>query len=305
MTNDKRRHQSIRAVLILSFIVLLMLPVGCNPRPVKLDERVFRLLWVGYTPPSSNPIKGVEATPEAIREDLLALRKAGFNGLVTYGSSGVLGRELPGLAEATGFQGLILGIWDPANQDEISAAKSAARNPVVVGFCVGNEGLGERYQMSTLSAAIQNLRDATSKPVTTTEVFEKYSDERLLHLGDWAFPNAHPYFHSQLDAEAAARWTRSAYEDLVRRSDRPVILKEVGLPTAGDPSENLSEAAQARYYQELAKTEVRFVYFEAFDQPWKTDLPAEPHWGIFKADRTPKMCGLWLIDRAEGRISDQ
>lgn len=266
---------------------------------------MFRILWVGYTPPSSDPVKGVEATPEAIREDLSVLRKAGFNGLVTYASSGMLGRELPGLAEALGFQGLILGIWDPANQDELSAAKAAARNPVVVGFCVGNEGLGERYQLSTLVAAVQNIRDATGKPVTTTEVFEKYADERLRRLGDWTFPNVHPYFHSQLDAEAAARWTRAAYEDLAGRSDRPVILKEVGLPTAGDPSENLSEAAQARYYQELAKTEVQFVYFEAFDQPWKTDLPAEPHWGIFRADRTPKECGLWLIGRAEGRVSDQ
>jgi hypothetical protein len=69
----------------------------------------------------------------------------------------------------------------------------------------------------------------------------------------------------------------------------------VGLPTAGDPAGRLSEANQKKYYFKLAKTDVKFVYFEAFDQPWKTHLPIEPHWGIFHADRTPKLLGLHLM----------
>jgi len=258
-------------------------------------EKVSRIVWVAYSPPTADPDRGVEATPEAIHEDLTVLRNAGFTGLVTYSSSGVLGRELPALAESLGFQRLIMGIWDPFNQEEIAVADAAAELPIVLGFCVGNEGLRKRYEMPVLSAAIQSLREATGKPVTTTEEIDDYADEDLLRLGDWVFPNVHPYFHNQLDPDAAVRWTQAAFDDFKRRTDRFVMFKEVGLPTAGDPEGKLSEANQEKYYLELAKMDVQFVYFEAFDQPWKTHLPIEPHWGIFLSDRTPKLLGLHLM----------
>jgi hypothetical protein len=105
----------------------------------------------------------------------------------------------------------------------------------------------------------------------------------------------HPYFHNQLDPELAVRWTQAAYDDFRRRTERFVLFKEVGLPTAGDPGAVLSEATQAAYYRELAKVDVLFVYFEAFDQPWKTHLPVEPHWGLFRSDRTPKAAALQLM----------
>jgi exo-beta-1,3-glucanase (GH17 family) len=266
----------------------------------KWQEELLRIVWVAYSPPSADPGKGVEPTPTAISEDLAVLRKAGFTGLVTYGSSGLLGRELPALAQSQGFQGLIPGIWNPSNQEEISAAEAAAKNPIVLGFCVGNEGLRHRYQLLELSAAVEGLRKKTGKPVTTTEIIEEYSDENLLRLGDWVFPNAHPFFHNQLDPERAVGWTKAAFDDLKRRADRPVIFKEVGLPTAGDPQGRLSEAAQEQYYVGLAKTDVKFVYFEGFDQPWKTHLPIEPHWGIFQADRTPKVLAKRLMENATG-----
>lgn len=258
-------------------------------------EKVSSIIWVAYSPPEADPYKGVEASLDSIREDLTVLRRAEFTGLVTYSSSGILGYGLPTLAQSQGFQGLIMGIWDPFNQEEIAAAKAAAGLSIVFGFCVGNEGLQKRYEMPALSTVIQDLRETTGKPVTTTEEIDDYSDEDLLQLGDWVFPNAHPYFHNQLDPDAAVRWTQAAYEDFKRRTDRFVMFKEVGLPTAGDPEGRLSETAQEQYYHELAKTDVRFVYFEAFDQPWKTLLPIEPHWGIFHSDRVPKLLGWRLM----------
>lgn len=256
-------------------------------------EKLTSIVWVGYSPPSSNPLKQIEATPAAIQADLAILRKAGFTGLVTYSSSGVLGRELLALAQTLGFEGIIVGIWNPNNAREIAAAKAVANSPLVIGYCVGNEGLGSRYQLSTLARVIQDIRKATGKPATTAETIERYSNDDLLQLGDWVFPNVHPYFNNQLDPDRAVDWTKGAYEDLKRRARNPIIFKEVGLPTAGGPQ--LSEAAQQRYYLRLAKTDVPFVYFEAFDQPWKTHLPVEPHWGIFRADRTPKQLGQWLF----------
>src|SRR5258707_1457666 len=76
------------------------------------------------------------------------------------------------------------------------------------------------------------------------------------------------------------------------------MLKEVGLPTDGDADRVLSERAQCDYYDALAQTEVRFVYFEAFDLLWKSHLPIEAHWGIFHSDRTPKVLARRLSDQA-------
>jgi exo-beta-1,3-glucanase (GH17 family) len=270
------------------------IPHGVTP---EWEGTVARLTWVAYSPPSADPDKNLEATPDAIREDLVVLRSAGFTGLVTYSSTGVLGRELPRLAQEQGFQGLIIGVWDPTSQEEITDAQAVAALPIVLGYCIGNEGLGDRYQLDVLSKAIDDMHTATGKPVTTTEQIDDYTDTNLLQIGDWIFPNVHPYFHNKLDPDAAVRWTQAAYDDLKRRTQRFVMFKEVGLPTAGDQASQLSEANQAQYYRALAQTNVRFVYFEGFDQPWKTQLPVEPHWGIFYSDRTPKLLGWQLMGK--------
>lgn len=39
------------------------------------EGRLVRLVWVCYSPPNSDPPRGVEATPEAIRDDLAVLRR--------------------------------------------------------------------------------------------------------------------------------------------------------------------------------------------------------------------------------------
>ena len=215
--------------------------------------------------------------------------------MISYSSSGILGRDFPKIAEKIGFQGLIMGIWDPNSEEEITTAKGASKNPILLGFCVRNEGLWERYDLSELSEAIQHLHEITGKPVTTTEQLDDYEDEDLILPGDWLFPNVHPYFYNQLDPDDAVFWTQEAFKYLTEKSDKFVLFKEVGLPTAGDEEGRLSENNQKEYYVKLAETDVKFVYFEAFDQPWKTHLPIEPNWGIFKSDRTPKALGCYLI----------
>jgi len=294
------RHYACCLISASNIVLWMMLCCAMEMRASAQDGREWQktvsgIAWVAYTPPSGNPNQRIEPTQQAIKDDLKILSHAKFTGLVTYGSSGLMGREFPGIAQEVGFKGLILGIWDPSNQQEIAAAVAAAKNPIVLGYCVGNEGLGKRYDIKKLSAAIDDLRKATGKPVTTTEEIDDYGDNELLRIGDWIYPNAHPYFHSRLDPDTAVQWTKAAYQDLTRRSKRFVMFKEVGLPTAGDPEGKLSETMQQKYYEDLAKTGVRFVYFEAFDQPWKTHLPIEPHWGLFTSDRTPKLFAQTLL----------
>src|SRR6266567_744118 len=255
------------------------LVTGIRPRNEISDIR-----WVDYSPSTANPDRGVEASTDSIRQDLAALRRAKFSGLVTYSAKGRLGNELLALAKEAGFRGIIVGVWNPKDSDELAAARNAAMSDIVLGICVGNEGLMDgRYSLESLQEAIRAIRAATKKPVTTTETIDRY-DEKLLRIVDFVFPNAHPYFSNVTEPKAAVVWTQEGFQRLVNGTSQFVMLKEVGLPTAGDEKQPLSEEAQCEYYTELAKTKTRFVYFEGFDLPWKVKPPVEPHWGIFHSD---------------------
>jgi len=264
---------------VLWLSLLILFSIGFFPYQLvattsqSWEQKITQIVWVGYFPLTADPNQDTEATPEAIWEDLQVLRQAGFTGLVTYGALGIMGREFAEIAEAAGFEGLLMGVWDPNNTEELAATQAASDIAIVLGFCIGNEGLHRRYQLPELMDAMQHLRDVTGKPVTTTEELHDYADADFRLVGDWLFPNVHPYFSNVLNPERAVLWTQGAFKHLTKKNDKFVLFKEVGLPTAGDADEKLSEANQKTYYVQLAETDVRFVYFEAFDQPWKTHLP--------------------------------
>lgn len=252
---------------------------------VALPSQFINLLestcWIAYSTANWNPATDPELSEQSIRRDLQILRRTGFAGLVTYGATDLIAP----LAQELGFAALLYGVWDPSSESELSQARRAAQYPVVAGFVVGNEGLDVRYDYQTLSRSIVALKRATSKPVTTTEEIDDYADPKVLRLGDWLFPNVHPFYHNITDPALAVRWTELRYDDLRKRARRLTLLKEVGLPSAGHP--DASEARQASFYQMLSPR-VKAVRFEAFDQPGKTHTPVEPFWGLFRHDRTPK-----------------
>ena len=278
-----------------------VLAFACIPvlgeMPARLPDQAGNLRWVAYSPTHSDPNRGIAPSAEVLRADLETLRKAHFSGLVTYSCAGPLGESLVSLAQEAGFEGMIVGVWDIASAEEFEAAKKVSGNPIVLGYCVGNEGYPGRYSLEKLATALQKFREATGKPVSTSEEFHDYSADEVLELGDWVFPNVHPYFQNQIEPARAVDWTLESYRDLTRRTKKFVWCKEVGLPTAGDKNNRLTEKSQQDYYLGLAKTEVRFVYFEGFDLTWKTHLPVEPHWGIFRADRTPKPLATTLMSK--------
>ena len=85
-----------------------------------------------------------------------------------------------------------------------------------------------------------------------------------------------------------------------RYPDKLVVITEAGWTTFSNgkgicPS-NVSEEHQRIYYHDLIdwceKDRILTFVFEAFDEPWKgseESLEPEKHWGLFKADRTPKL----------------
>jgi exo-beta-1,3-glucanase (GH17 family) len=261
-----------------------------TPAPILLPD--FSLCWVTYSPTHYDPDIPRFPLPSNLGDDLTVLHAAGFQGILTYSSRDRLG-EIPALAKEIGFRQVIMGIWDPLDEQERNSAIAAA--PYVEGYIVGNEGLAdERYTFGELRAVLDLVRSATGKPVTTTERLEIYYGlEGLMELGDWLAPIVHPFWHDYFDPAEAAEWTVVQFEDLQEAAppNRIIQVKELGLPTAGH--ENVSEAAQAEYYRLLQQSEgsLQFAYFEAFDQEWKaatTGLPLESHWGLFRTDRSPK-----------------
>jgi len=246
-------------------------------------EKLTSLCWVAFAPTNQDPNTGIIPDDESLRADLYVLREAGFTGLVTYAADERTHR----LAAEADFEAMIMGIWDPTSAEELRLAQEAAASSIVIGYVVGNEGLNQRYDFPTLQAAIDQLYQATGKPVTTTEESGDYDDPLLLNLGHWVFPNVHPYWANYRNPSEAVAWTATVFDELhAQAGNRPVLFKEVGLPTAGDT--DVDEQRQAEYYRQLQATPVHFVYFEAFDQPWKDWAPVEPHWGLFRSDRLPK-----------------
>jgi exo-beta-1,3-glucanase (GH17 family) len=166
-----------------------------------LSTAFSELCWVAYSPstfdPTQNPI--VWPSVEEIREDFQVLRRAGFAGLVTYGAY-FDNPEMPGqainmatIAQEEGFEGMIIGVWDPTNETELRTAIAESQSPIVLGYSVGNEGLDVRYDFETLVAAMARLRTTTSRLVTTTEELgDYYANPQLVEVGDWIFPMCIP-----------------------------------------------------------------------------------------------------------------
>ncbi|HKK70170.1 MAG TPA: glycosyl hydrolase family 17 protein [Candidatus Krumholzibacteria bacterium] len=98
----------------------------------------------------------------------------------------------------------------------------------------------------------------------------------------------------------------AAFEATAVQSTHPdlaVVLGEVGWATiehdAGEQAERIAgtptEDEQVRFVHEpdawIERDRVMTFFFEAFDENWKGgDHPdhVEKHWGLYRADRTPK-----------------
>jgi exo-beta-1,3-glucanase (GH17 family) len=281
--------------------VIFSLLAACCPLRIHADELKLKSPAVAYQPKGSAPDTiEIKLTESQIRADLRKLRSIGFRGIVTYGSKGIMGK-IPELARLEGLDGtIIMGIWDITSKEEFDHAISQGR--FVDGYCLGNEGLGVRYNAEALLSRMRHLRRTTRLPVTTSEPIVQYFQPEYQHVlckaSDWIFPIIHPFWNHPFDPEKAVQWITVHYDYLSAVSGRRIIIKEAGFPSTGH--EKLSEEAQVVFFKALARSGLTFFHFEAFDQPWKSHIENNPlieaHWGIFKADGTPKKIVSYLTE---------
>jgi len=287
---------SIRLIVAVLAVVLVSPQTSFTEFP-KLGSDLRSRRWICYAPTHFYPEERPPVYPsvESIEEDLRTIRSAGFDALITY-SSDV--KDIPRIARKLGFRSILLGVWDPWDDREQEASVAAVKEneDQILGLIVGNEGLTSgRYQREPLCLALRRFAKLTGKPVGTSEPVDWFlGDGRLATCSDFLAVNTHPYFSGHRVPVDAVRWTVAAWTALNSSyPNRPVILKEVGLPSAGD--ELLNEDVQRIYYESLAHTNVIFAYFEAFDATprFKKGL-LEQSWGLWRADRTPKAIVLGL-----------
>ncbi len=249
---------------------------------------------IAYQPRGFFPGSEFKASaPEQIQQELKQLHELGFQSIVTYGARGAMG-TIPEMARSLGFSGMvIMGIWDIYSDEEWDNA--VAQLEFVDGYCLGNEGLFFlRYTVDELEKKMDELRKATGKPVTTGEPIYSYLQgpyrEWLLQHSDWLFPNTHPFWGGKNQYQDAVDWVVARSDYLEATTGQKIILKETGLPSKTPHPDG--EEMQNLFFTALKATGVKFVYFEAFDQPWKHEMfnqpEAEGHWGLFDANGRPK-----------------
>lgn len=310
------RWGQVHMLLVLLTAAVIVLPANAAARDAddattRVRAAIESLRFVAYTPTDLEIVAGQvhPASVARIREDLTILRPD-FQGLITYScADGV--DEVPAVANAMGFRALILGIWDPLSEREFSNAVRLAKAwpELIVGISVGNETLlAQRHAWPVLRAAMDRLRAALpGVAIATSEPFYYYLDgdpPDFLAAQDFLLPSVHPLFQpwfAQATTTQAVEFVVEVVARLSAKTDKPMLIKETGLPS-GPPGTRFTPEAQAAFwvalFRQLPRAPGRGVaYFEAFDHDWKEENareefgshPEEGYWGLYRADGRPKV----------------
>jgi exo-beta-1,3-glucanase (GH17 family) len=216
---------------------------------------------------------------------------------------------------------LILGIWiapetsttaRAENRAQVDTAIRLAREhrPNILAINVGNETQvswsGHRVDPSVLIGYLREVRAATDLPVTTADDFSWWvspESDAIAQEVDFILVHAYAMWNGKLLDEAIA-FTEAKYDEVAARfPGRTIVLGELGWATRrhdqGEQAKLVKgaagEAEQRRFYEAfvawVTQRRIPNLYFEAFDENWKGGPhpdEIEKHWGLYRADRTPK-----------------
>jgi exo-beta-1,3-glucanase (GH17 family) len=177
---------------------------------------------------------------------------------------------------------------------------------IVSSVSIGNEAsVSWTDHMVTTDSLVRYarlLKGAVSQPVTFCENYVPWLDKLrpLAEELDVISIHTYPVWEYKTIEEGLA-YTIENYNSVAQAyPEKQIVITEAGWATQtnglGIESRNVNQEFQRRYYHELMnwaeKEQVLVFYFEAFDENWKgSNDPLEPekHWGLYRADRTPKL----------------
>lgn len=282
---------------VVTILLALLQLVGCNMRFGQEDEiptstetatlilspsDYVNYKWITYTPSNYNPDEGITPTIGQINGDLYLLKASGFTGIVTTNSSEAFAL-IPELARGQGFEGVLMGIYDPKDTAEIDRA--LLKQEFVDGYVLGHGGLGVDYTLEDLQNAVARLHASSSVSIGIMEKSVNFTLE-LTAVGSFNAPLVHPYEDGIQSPISAANYSVNEYIH-VRDLDASKItmLFGAGYPTDGGDMTN--DEMQYSYYQNMP-VDFAWAFDEAFDQAWRTE-PTRQHYGLFDSDKNPKM----------------
>lgn len=187
---------------------------------------------------------------------------------------------------------------------------------IIVAVNVGNEIFVDwsAHRIEDMKSVISYIRQVRSQIMQPVTVVDDYNFWNKPQAGDVAKEidfiglNAYAFWNSKLLDEAMT-WTESIYRDIqARYPGHLVAFTETGWPTSrvyddgsyeGTLTGKAGEEQQCRFFEQYNEwvndNGVISFYFEAFDENWKGGFDgkhaqdkAEKHWGVYKADRSPK-----------------
>lgn len=200
-----------------------------------------------------------------------------------------------------------------ANRAQVESAVRLAREypDLILAISTGNETQvfwsGHRFAASQLIRDIRALRSRVRQPVTTADDFNFWNKQESGAVAaevDFITLHAHPLWNGR-QLQEARDWTVATYESIrAAHPGIPVIYGETGWATTrhdqGEQAQLMrgvaDEAAQKVFHEAITSwardTRTPLFFFEAFDENWKGGShpnEVEKHWGLFRADRTPKL----------------
>lgn len=189
-----------------------------------------------------------------------------------------------------------------ANRRELETAVRLVREHAgtVVAVAVGNETQvswsGNRVTSEQLIGYLREVRARTRVPVTTADDYNfwnKPGSRAVAAECDFVFTHLHPLWNGASLADAVPWIERQLAVIRALHPEREVVIGETGWATAhndqGDQG-RLMKGAVGEDEQAVFMREPTFT-FEAFDENWKGGPDpgdAEKHWGLYRADRSPK-----------------
>jgi len=138
--------------------------------------------------------------------------------------------------------------------------------------------------------------------------WNKDNSKKIADEVDFIGLHAYAFWNNKPLAEAMS-WTESIYRDIQKKyPDHLIAYTETGWPTSriydttsyegkliGKAGEDEQKIFFDQYDAWVNENRVISLYFEAFDENWKGGFDgenpmdkAEKHWGVYRADRTPK-----------------
>jgi exo-beta-1,3-glucanase (GH17 family) len=274
-----------------------------------------------------SPHKGSVTTEQDILEDLTLLTTnhgTPYHLIRMYGADPASEQVLKTIRKYKLPVKVMQGAWVAGSQSEVENELQISQvirlandySDIVIGVNVGNEIFvdwsAHKFEIHDIPMYLEwvkRVQKATKVPVTLADDYNfwnKPHSQKVAEALDFIVLHAYAMWNSQA-LENAMPWTQGVYANIqAQHPTKQIVLGESGWATSsvstnaderliiGQASPEAQKIFFDAYRAWLEENKIVSFYFEAFDERWKggEEMPngiAEKNWGIYHADRTPKL----------------